>query len=68
MLLPRIAALFLLVIAPCGATETVTLCYDALGRVTRATHAGSVNNGQQTIYKLDAAGNRVTTTTSGASP
>ena len=49
------------------ATETVTYSYDALGRLVTVTHAGTVNNGQQTTYSLDPADNRKTVTTTGAS-
>lgn len=50
------------------ATETITFTYDALGRLTQSAHSGSVNNGQQTTYTLDPAGNRTNTTTTGAAP
>ena len=53
-------------VLPAGATETVTYTYDALARVIQVVHAGTVNNGQQTTYKHDAAGNRQNTTTTGA--
>jgi YD repeat-containing protein len=63
-----IAGLSLALISKVWATETITYAYDALGRLTTSAHSGSVNNGQQTTYTLDAAGNRTNTTTTGASP
>lgn len=60
-------ALAALVYSRARATETTTYTYDALGRVTQSSHAGTVNNGQQTTYTHDAAGNRQNTTTTGAS-
>jgi YD repeat-containing protein len=57
-----------LLYSPAIATETITFTYDALGRLTQSSHTGSINNGQQTTYALDAAGNRINTTTSGVSP
>jgi len=38
--------------------ETITYEYDALGRLWRVTHSGTVNNGEQATYTLDATGNR----------
>lgn len=52
------AALAFLPIAA-GATETITYTYDAKGRLTGATHNGSVNNGIASIYAFDRADNRV---------
>jgi len=48
------------------ATETITFTYDALGRLTKSVHTGTVNNNQQTVYTLDPAGNRTNTTTTNA--
>jgi hypothetical protein len=63
-----IGGLAAILISSAFATETITFTYDALGRLTQSAHAGTVNNGQQTTYTLDAAGNRTNTTTSGAAP
>jgi YD repeat-containing protein len=63
-----ITGLGLVLTSKVWATETVTYAYDALGRLTSSIHSGSVNNGQQTTYALDPAGNRTNTTTTGASP
>jgi len=49
------------------AAETVTYSYDALGRLIMVSHAGTVNNGQQTSYTYDSADNRTNVTTTGAS-
>lgn len=46
--------------------ETVTYSYDALGRLTATTSAGTVNNGVATGIAYDPAGNRSTYTVSGA--
>lgn len=48
------------------ATETVTYSYDAQGRLTKAEHTGTVNNGVVTTYTHDKADNRTNKTTSGA--
>lgn len=40
------------------AAETVTYEYDELGRLTAVDRSGTVNNGAQSAYALDAAGNR----------
>ena len=50
-----------------GAQETTSYTYDELGRLVTVTHSGSVNNGVQTAYTLDAADNRTQVTTTGAS-
>jgi len=56
-------------ISPTPASETVGYTYDALGRLTQVTRSGSVNNGTQSTYNYDGAGNRSSTniTTSGSS-
>lgn len=38
--------------------ETITYTYDALGRLTGVSRAGTVNNGEQAQYQYDANGNR----------
>jgi hypothetical protein len=53
-------------IGPAWANETVTYTYDALGRLTQVSHAGTVNNGLQASYIYDAADNRTNVTVSGA--
>lgn len=53
--------------APALASETITYSYDALGRLIKAAHGGSVNNGQQTTYTQDPADNRNNVTVGGAS-
>ena len=63
-----LAGLGLVVASRVCATETLTYSYDALGRLTASVHTGSVNNGQQTTYALDPAGNRTNSTTTGAAP
>jgi len=50
-----------------SAQETTSYTYDELGRLVTVTHSGSVNNGVQTAYTLDAADNRTQVTTTGAS-
>jgi YD repeat-containing protein len=63
-------AIILLVLSSSSAwaTETISYVYDALGRVTQSSHSGGPQNGQQTTYTIDPAGNRKNTTTTGASP
>ena len=48
------------------ASETVTYSYDARGRLVRAAHAGSVNNGANATYGYDKADNRTLKNVSGA--
>ncbi|MBU0832118.1 MAG: hypothetical protein KKH33_07010 [Alphaproteobacteria bacterium] len=43
---------------PAVANETQTYKYDALGRLVKSQHSGSINNGVQTTYTYDRAGNR----------
>ena len=51
------------------ATETITYTYDARGRLIKVVHTGSVNNNNQTCYKLDKADNRTNVkTTVGSTP
>lgn len=47
------------------AGETITYSYDARGRLTKAAHSGTVNNGVVTSYGLDKADNRISVTTTG---
>jgi hypothetical protein len=46
--------------------ETINYTYDAQGRLTNVTHAGSVNNSLQANYTYDKANNRVTVNVTGA--
>ena len=48
------------------ASETVTYAYDAKGRLTSVSHAGSVNGGTVTSYSFDRADNRTRAITTGA--
>jgi len=43
---------------PALATETITYSYDALGRLVKTTHSGTVNNGATSCYVYDRASNR----------
>lgn len=54
---PLFVAAFLLTIVTAALAETVTYTYDALGRVTGVLSS----NGTNTVYTLDAAGNRLQT-------
>ena len=51
---------------PVVANEMITYTYDALGRLTVATHTGVVNNGVQVTYGYDSASNRASVTTTGS--
>lgn len=46
--------------------ETITYTYDARGRLTNVSHAGTVNNNVQTNYTYDKADNRQTVNVTGA--
>ena len=46
--------------------ETITYTYDAQGRLTNVSHAGTVNNNVQANYTYDKANNRQTVNVSGA--
>lgn len=48
------------------ASETITYTYDAKGRVVKAEHSGSVNNGVKAEYSHDKADNRTNVTTTGS--
>lgn len=61
------AALLIVVAAPASAAETITYTYDALGRLVKVVHSGTINNGQQTTYAQDAADNRMNVAITGAS-
>lgn len=52
--------------APAFATETITYSYDALGRLVKVLHSGTVNNGQQSTYTHDPADNRTNVTVTSA--
>jgi hypothetical protein len=62
----KAAALAATLSSPAWATETVTYTYDALGRLIKVVHTGTVNNNQQTVYTHDPADNRTNVTTTGA--
>jgi hypothetical protein len=49
-----------------GATETVTYTYDALGRLTNSSTAGTVNNGLSATINYDAADNRTSYAVAGS--
>lgn len=53
-------------ISPSFASETITYTYDALGRLVKVVHTGTVNNNMQTVYTIDPADNRNSMTTTGA--
>lgn len=53
-------------ISPSFASETISYSYDALGRLVKVVHAGSVNNNMQTVYVNDPADNRTNVATTGA--
>ena len=53
-------------ISPSFASETISYSYDALGRLVKVVHAGSVNNNMQTVYTSDPADNRTNVATTGA--
>ena len=46
--------------------ETINYSYDARGRLTNVTHAGSVNNNLQANYTYDKADSRVTVNVTGS--
>lgn len=52
--------------APEMGNETINYTYDARGRLTNVTHAGSVNNNVATNYTYDKAENRLTVNVTGA--
>jgi hypothetical protein len=52
--------------APEMGNETINYTYDARGRLTNVSHAGSVNNNVQTNYTYDKADNRGTVNVTGA--
>lgn len=49
------------------ATETIAYTYDALGRLVKVVHNGSVNNNLTVNYQFDAADNRSNVSISNAS-
>lgn len=53
-------------ISPSFASETITYTYDALGRLVKVAHTGTVNNNMQTVYTNDPADNRTNVATTGA--
>jgi hypothetical protein len=63
-----IAAILLLVCAlPAAASETITYSYDALGRLVKVVHSGTVNTNTSGCYTYDGADNRTNVTVSTAS-
>lgn len=46
--------------------ESAAYQYDALGRMIRAEHSGSINNGLLLGFALDALGNRLSYTVTGS--
>ncbi|MBL8272002.1 Ig-like domain repeat protein [Steroidobacter sp.] len=52
--------------APAQAAETLTYTYDALGRLTKVQTAGGPGSGVQRDYSYDAAGNRSSFLSTGA--
>ena len=46
--------------------ETINYTYDARGRLTNVTHAGSVNTNLQANYTYDKADNRATVNVTGS--
>lgn len=59
MKLLRVAAVVSVLCGPAAfAAETITYTYDALGRLTKVVHTGTVNNNVQAQYTIDKADNR----------
>ena len=54
--------LLLLTSASARASETITYTYDALGRLTKVSHSGSINSGANSCYGYDPANNRFNVT------
>lgn len=52
--------------APIIGNETINYTYDARGRLTNVTHAGSVNNNLQANYTYDKADSRATVNVTGS--
>lgn len=48
-----------------AASETTTYTYDALGRLVQVSNAGTINNGLNSAYSYDPAGNRSNVTVTG---
>ena len=59
-----LAACALALAAPAGAGETITYSYDDLGRLTKVSHAGTVNGGVEAAYSYDSTDNRMNVTVS----
>lgn len=51
---------------PSMGNETINYTYDARGRLTNVTHAGSVNNNLQANYTYDKADSRATVNVTGS--
>jgi hypothetical protein len=58
------AVLLLLCAFPAMASETITYSYDALGRLVKVVHSGTVNNSTSSCYSYDHADNRTNVTVS----
>jgi len=63
---PSLAIAIGMAVSPCFAAETITYTYDALGRLTKVVHTGTVNNNMQAVYTIDPADNRTNVATTGA--
>lgn len=50
----------------CHAAETLSYSYDAKGRLIKAAHTGSINNGVTVDYTHDTADNRTNVKTVGS--
>lgn len=53
-----VAAIGLIGASAVMAAETITYTYDARGRLIKVVSTGTVNNNNQTCYKIDKADNR----------
>lgn len=60
--LAGLACLF--VASPAATNETLSYTYDAAGRLVKATHSGTINNGTNACYSYDRADNRTNVTVS----
>jgi hypothetical protein len=51
-------------VGPAAADETITYSYDALGRLVKVAHSGTVNSSTSSCYSYDHADNRTNVTVS----